>query len=160
MAERVRRLSTSAAAMSAPIAIVAIALFCGQAAAQNVAGSCALAASRPAFSDAQLLHGFPDKATYDRRRDAALEPGRKATRASQEHLESLRRQRKEFAAGIDGYPDRPLPSALQGEIDKRDAAIASQEALLLEQRCYLGHLTERYDRALVRLGPLWAAGNP
>jgi hypothetical protein len=146
--------------MRTHIAIVAVVIACSQAEAQGVAPSCPPVASRPAFSDGQLLQRFPDKATYERRRYAALEPGRKAVRESQERLESLRRQRSDFNATLEPSPNRSLPDALQRDIDARDAAIAAQEALVREQQCHLEYLTESYDRAAVRLGPLWAAKAP
>jgi hypothetical protein len=135
-------------------AAVAVALACGQAIAQTAA-SCAPVAGARAFSDAELLRRFPDQPTYNRFRYAALEPGRKAMRVSQERLDLLRKERRELDATNPSPDGSPLPLKLRQALDVSSASIAAQEALMAEQQCNLERQTEIYDRAASRLGALW-----
>jgi hypothetical protein len=115
-----------------------------------------VAATR-SFSDAELLRRFPDQATYNHFRTNALGPVRRALRASQARLDELLKERRDFDATFDPYPNRPIPAKLQQSIDARNAEITALEALVHDQQCNLERQTEIYDRAAVRLEPRWAA---
>jgi hypothetical protein len=134
---------------------IAAAIACGQVTAQGVVSSCAPVATARTFSDAEMLSRFPDQAAFDRHRAGALEPGRKAVRASQQRLDSLLKERRDFDDTFD--PSSPIPARVQQSIDARNTSIAAQEALLREQQCHLERQTEIYDRAAAWLERLWPA---
>jgi len=124
-----------------------------------------LAEERSAMADAirrdrNLIKRFPDEASHQRAREAALDTVRRAIRASEFRLRELANERKPLLSEAEFYQDRPLPPKLKQQLDANDASGEAQRSSSANQEAELGRVTKLYDLELERLRRLWAGAVP
>jgi hypothetical protein len=110
--------------------------------------------------DRNLLQRYPNKASHDRAREAALEPVRRSLRLSEERLKLLDKERKPLLDEMEFYVGKPLPGKLKMAFDANDAAVDAQRALIANQQAELVRLNKLYDDELQRLKALWGGAAP
>lgn len=110
--------------------------------------------------DRNLKARFPDEATHQRAREAALDTVKLAIRASSLRLEALGLDRKPLLDEAEFYQGKPLPPDLKAQLDANDAAFAAQRAAMRTQEAELERINRLYDAELDRLRQLWAGALP
>jgi hypothetical protein len=110
--------------------------------------------------DRNLLNRFPDEATHQRAREAALDDVRKAVRNSEERLKLLAAERKPLLDEAEFYVDRELPAKLRQALDGNDASVEAQRTLVVNQQAEIVRINRLYDVELERLKRLWAGALP
>jgi hypothetical protein len=110
--------------------------------------------------DRNLLNRFPDEATHQRAREAALDDVRKAVRNSEERLKLLAAERKPLLDEAEFYVDRELPAKLRQALDGNDASVEAQRTLVVNQQAEMVRINKLYDVELERLKRLWAGALP
>lgn len=110
--------------------------------------------------DRNLLNRFPDEATHQRAREAALDDVRKAVRNSEERLKSLAAERKPMLDEAEFYVGRKLPAKLRQALDGNDASVEAQRTLVANQQTEIVRINKLYDAELERLKRLWAGAPP
>lgn len=110
--------------------------------------------------DRNLVNRFPDQATHDKARNAALDTVRLAIRASELRLEALALDRKPLLDEAEFYVGKPLPAALKAQLDGNDAAVAAQRNAMRTQEAELDRINALYDAELAHLRKLWAGAPP
>ena len=124
-----------------------------------------LAAIRQAQQDAirrdrNLKTRYPDEASHQRAREAALDTVRQALRSSEARIEELRREREPLMAETEFYVGRELPAKLRQQLDANDAAAEAQRVAIGAHRAELDRINRFYDIELERLRKLWGGAAP
>jgi len=110
--------------------------------------------------DRNLIARYPDEASHQKAREAALDTVRLAMRASESRLEALTAERKPLAQEAEFYKGKQLPPKLKQQIDANDAATDAQRAAVHNQQAELERISRLYDAELARLKKLWAGAPP
>jgi hypothetical protein len=110
--------------------------------------------------DRNLMQRFPNEASHNKAREAALDPVRRSLRLSESRLELLAKERKPLMDETEFYVGKPLPGKLKMQIDANDAAVDAQRALIANQQAEVARINDRYDIELQRLKLLWAGAAP
>ena len=110
--------------------------------------------------DRNLLNRFPDEATHQRAREAALDDVRKALRNYEERLKALAAERKPLQDEAEFYVGREPPAKLRQAFDANDAAVEAQRTLIANQQAETVRINKLYDVELDRLKRLWAGAQP
>ena len=110
--------------------------------------------------DRNLLNRFPDEATHQRAREAALDDVRKALRNYEERLKALAAERKPLQDEAEFYVGRELPAKLRQAFDANDAAVEAQRTLIANQDAEMVRINKLYDVELERLKRLWSGAQP
>lgn len=105
--------------------------------------------------DRHLLARYPDEATHQRARDAALEPTVQALHMNTRRMDELQAQAKQLANEAEFYRGKSMPAALRAKIDSNLASIEAHKSAAETQQAELKRQTARYDEELVRLRTLW-----
>lgn len=109
-----------------------------------------------------LLIRYPNKATHDKERAAALGQIKVVRQAAANRVEELLRQRTAIADELEFYkknPDRaPLSVRLQAEDINQSLAI--QIRFIADQDAELKRVNTRFDQELIRLQQLWTLQKP
>ncbi len=124
-----------------------------------------LAEQRAAQADAvrrdrNLMARFPDEATHQRAREAALDTVRLAMRATELRVRELQTERKPLMDELEFYPGRQPPPKLRTALDANDAAMDAQRAVSSTQEAELDRINRRFDVELERLRRLWSGAPP
>jgi hypothetical protein len=86
-------------------------------------------------ADRLLVSRFPNQAAHDKARQEALDGASTAIRIAEQRILLLEAERKKLADEAEFYPGgRPMPPKLKSDIDRNDAALKAQRALLLNQQ--------------------------
>lgn len=107
-------------------------------------------------NDRNLLGRFPNEASHQTARAAALEPILLALKNAEKRTLDLQRERRKLDDEAEFYKGRALPRALQV---RRDDNQASHEAQITSTRSHaaeLARINALYDEELSRLRRLWA----
>lgn len=107
-------------------------------------------------NDRNLLGRFPNEASHQTARAAALEPILLALKNAEKRTLDLQRERRKLDDEAEFYKGRALPRALQV---RRDDNQASREAQITSTRSHaaeLARINALYDEELSRLRRLWA----
>jgi hypothetical protein len=120
---------------------------------------------RAAYADAvrrdrNLIARFPDQASHERAREAALDTVRVAMRTSALRMSALEAERKPLLDEAEFFAVRTLPAGLKAQLDANDAAMAAQRAAMQTQEAELERINRLYDTELDRLRLLWAGAAP
>lgn len=124
-----------------------------------------LAAAREARREAEradklLLQRYPDEASHDKARQAAVEPLRSTMTQSEQRLRALAAERKPLDDEAEFYKGKALPLKLKHQFDAIEAAAEAQRVLLANQQAELARVNGLYDAELERLKRLWAGAEP
>ena len=106
--------------------------------------------------DRNLLIRFPNEASHQKAREAALDDIRQAIGRSQVRLKDLAIERKPLLSEAEFYVNRTLPPLLKQQLDANDASTDAQRALVQNQQVELGRINATFDAELSRLRKLWA----
>lgn len=110
--------------------------------------------------DRLLIARFPDQATHDKARVAALDTVKLAIRASSLRLEALGLDRKPLLDEAEFYAGKALPAPLKQQLDANDASFAAQRSAMQTQEAELVRINKLYDAELNHLKRLWAGAAP
>jgi hypothetical protein len=110
--------------------------------------------------DRNLLARFPNEATHNKARDAALIATRSGIQASEQRLADLQKERKPLLDEAEFYQGKNLPGKLKSQIESVDVSIEAQRALIVNQQAEVGRVTALFDAELARLKRLWAGADP
>lgn len=110
--------------------------------------------------DRTLMQRYPNEATHQRARAAALDDAHKAMRLSERRIQDLGAERKPLLDEAEFYKGRALPAKLKQSLDANDAAVEAQQVLVENQKAELVRINARFDAELTRLRKLWAGAAP
>jgi hypothetical protein len=110
--------------------------------------------------DRNLLSRYPNEATHQRAREAALDTVRQAVRASEVRLRELSNERRPLANEAEFYQGKSLPPKLKAQLDANDAASEAQRSAATNQEAELVRINRLYDAELERLRKLWGGAQP
>jgi hypothetical protein len=110
--------------------------------------------------DRSLMLRYPNEASHQRARNAALDDANKAMRISERRIKDLTVERKPLLDEGEFYKGRPLPAKLKQALDANDAGIEAQQVLVENQKAELVRINARFDAELARLKKLWAGATP
>lgn len=110
--------------------------------------------------DRALVLRYPNEASHQRARNAALDDANKAMRISERRIKDLTAERKPLLDEAEFYKGRPLPAKLKQSLDANDASIEAQHVLIENQKAELVRINKGFDAELARLRKLWAGTAP
>ena len=107
--------------------------------------------------DRTLFNRYPDRASHDKVRTAALEPVNDIVKTATQRSEDLAAQRKGIMTELEFYKNSPgkVPPALKRRLDETDAHISTQKRLLADKDAEKKRITERFDAELTKLKARW-----
>ncbi|UUX96266.1 hypothetical protein [Aquabacterium sp. J223] len=105
--------------------------------------------------DRNLVNRYPDEASHQRAREAALDTARGAMRVSENRLRDLTAERKPLLDEAEFYQGKPLPAKLKRALDANDASAEAQRQAIANQQAELERINQLYDVELARLKRLW-----
>lgn len=109
-----------------------------------------------------LVARYPDKATHDIERNAALLMVDEVTATAEKRIVELKEQRKTFDLEMEFYKKDPnkAPMALRRKIGENEDSIAEQQRFILGQDQEKRKVNQRFDVELAKLKVLWEAYKP
>jgi Domain of unknown function (DUF4124) len=110
--------------------------------------------------DRNMVARYPDEATHQKAREAALDTVRVAIKTTEQRLRDLAAERKPLADEAEFYQGRVMPSKLKTQIDANDAAREAQRSAVANQEAELARINSLYDAELLRLRKLWSGAPP
>jgi hypothetical protein len=109
-------------------------------------------------ADQTLLSRYPNPATHDAARQAALAEIEATLKISQARLDALLAERQRLRNEAEFYPKGDLPAKLKRDIDANTALINAQTEAIAGQKDNAAQKTAFYDGELARLKVLWQRG--
>ena len=105
-----------------------------------------------------LLARYPDRATHDRERVAALAQVDDVIAAANKHTLELESQRKKLELELEFYKADPskVPGKLKRQVEENNQQIEGQRRFVVNQEAEKKRVNTRYDEELVKLKALWA----
>lgn len=110
--------------------------------------------------DRNLLSRYPNLASHNRAREAALDDVRKAVKASEQRLAAIEAERKPLLSEAEFYKGKQLPAKLKTQLEFIDVTAEAQRTLVQNQQAEVVRITALYDQELERLKRLWAGAQP
>ena len=110
--------------------------------------------------DRNLMLRYPNEATHDKAREAALDDVRKGIALSERHLKELLEERKPLLAETEFYKGKRLPFKLKSKLEANDAQQQAQKDIIQNQSNEIARVNALYDAELARLKRLWAGAAP
>ena len=110
--------------------------------------------------DRNLVARYPNEATHNKAREAALDTVRLAIKATELRVKELASERRPMVDEAEFYKGKTLPARLKQQLDSNDAAVAAQHQAAANQSLELARITRLYDAELERLRRLWAGSAP
>ena len=106
-----------------------------------------------------LVARYPDKATHDIERNAALLMVDEVTATAEKRIGELKEQRKAFDLEMEFYKKDPnkAPMALRRKIGENEDSIAELQRFVLSQDQEKRRVHQRFDVELAQLRKLWDA---
>jgi len=111
--------------------------------------------------DRALKIRYPDRASHNKARVAALEQVNETIKTATKRTQELADQRASIGAELDFYKNSPgkLPPALKRRVDQTDANIAEQKRLMADKEAEKISITQRFDAEMVKLQPRWGVAD-
>jgi hypothetical protein len=106
--------------------------------------------------DRNLVSRFPNEASHNRAREAALDAVRSAMKATEQRSAELAAARKPLDEESEFYKGKSIPMQLRQQIDANDAAVEAQKSAVVNQQAEMVRINRLYDEELARLRKLWA----
>ena len=110
--------------------------------------------------DRNLLRRFPDEASHQKARAAALSDLRKSVERSERRLAELAAERKPLEDEAEFYKGTVVPGKLRQQLDANDASVEAQRTLVQNQQSDMVRINSHYDMELTRLKRLWSGSPP
>lgn len=109
-----------------------------------------------------LLVRYPDRATHDTERAAALGQIAVVRQAAVNRVEELQRQRAAVLEEMEFYKKDPskAPLSLRQQVEEVAHSLAVQARFIADQDDELKRVNQRFDEQLARLTQLWAQQPP
>jgi len=106
-----------------------------------------------------LIARYPDKATHDAERAAALESVDAVAATAVNRINELKDRRKAIDAEMEFYQKDPAkaPMSLRRKLVSNDADIEEQQRFIAAQGQEKNRISKRFDAELAQLKQLWAA---
>lgn len=119
-------------------------------------------AAEEKLRDRALLKRYPDRASHDKERAAALEVVDEVIKTAAKRAEDLTGQRKGIVTELEFYKTTPgkAPPALKRRLDETDGNIAAQKRLLADQEAEKKRIIQRFDTEAAKLKPQWDVAGP
>ena len=107
--------------------------------------------------DRVLMTRYPDRASHDKQRVAALEVVDEVIKTATKRTLELTDQRAAIGTELDFYKSSSgkVPSAIKRRLDETDASLATQKRLINDQEAEKKRITERFDTEATKLKPRW-----
>ena len=108
--------------------------------------------------DRVLLARYPDKATHDAERAAAVALIDEVSDAAAGHILALRQQRQTLDVEMEFYRKNPskVPMTLRRQLAENDESVQEQQRFLAGQAQEKRRIHQRFDAELAQLRRLWA----
>lgn len=108
--------------------------------------------------DRALLARYPDRATHDKERSAALASVDEVIRTANKRTEELKSDRKKIDAELEFYKGdaAKVPPQVKRRIEENEQLVAAQKRFIANKEDEKKRIGARYDEELGRLKPLWA----
>jgi hypothetical protein len=105
-----------------------------------------------------LLTRYPNRATHDKERQAAIVLADEAIAAGLKSIDELVAERKQLDAQFEFYANDPskVPAKLKRQIQENEQHIEAQRRFVANQETEKKRVTAMFDEDLARLKPLWA----
>ena len=105
-----------------------------------------------------LLTRYPNRASHDQERVAALAQISVVRKAALNRVKELERERKELASELEFYAKDPakVPPSLKRLIEENTHSMAVQQRFIAEQDEEMQRVNNRFNEELKRLQQLWA----
>ena len=110
--------------------------------------------------DRNLLQRYPDAASHERAREAALADLNAAIKQSEQRQRDLVLERKPLLDEAEFYKGKTMPAKLRQQFDANDGATAAQRDAQVTQKAEMERVTKLFDAELTRLKRLWAGAVP
>ena len=110
--------------------------------------------------DRNLRNRYPNEASHQKARLAALDDLQRTLELSQRRLESLATEKKPLLEEAEFYVGRAMPTRLKQQLEGIDATAEAQRALIQNQQAETLRINSTYDAELARLRQLWAGAAP
>lgn len=113
---------------------------------------------RDALRDQALGLRYPQPASHDKARDAALASHQEAIRIGQQRLKTLAEQRTAAELDMEFYKADPnkAPAALKRQFVDIDRGVAAQHRFIADQEAETLEVRKRFDEERARLQKIWA----
>jgi hypothetical protein len=107
--------------------------------------------------DRALMMRYPDRASHDKERAAALGPSLAASAGTAKRLQELAEQRKGIVSELEFYKSAPgkVPPALKRRLDETDGAMSEQKRMAAELEAEKKRINQRFDDEAAKLKPQW-----
>lgn len=107
--------------------------------------------------DRALRIRYPDRASHDKERGAALQRVSDIIETATKRVQELTDQRKAIDTELDFYKNSPgkVPPAIKRRLDETDASIASQKRLIADQEAEKKRIPQRFDMEAAILKQHW-----
>ena len=107
--------------------------------------------------DRALMTRYPDRASHDKERAAALQQTTALSAGALKRLQELTEQRKGIVDELAFYKSSPgkAPPTLKRRLDETDGNIAAQKRLMAEQDVEKKRINARFDEEQTKLKPQW-----
>jgi hypothetical protein len=119
-----------------------------------------LAQAEAVRRDRHLVSRYPDEASHNKAREAALDTVRLALHASEKRIEELAQERKPMLQEAEFYKGKAMPVKLRQALEANEAAASAQRDTIATQQAELERVNKLYDAELARLKRLWAGATP
>jgi hypothetical protein len=110
--------------------------------------------------DRNLRMRYPNEASHQKARLAALDDLKRTLQLSQRRLEALAAEKKPLLEEAEFYVGRTMPTRLKQQLDGIDATAEAQRALIQNQQAETLRINASFDAELARLRKLWAGAPP
>jgi hypothetical protein len=110
--------------------------------------------------DRNLMVRFPNEASHEKARNAALDDVRAALQRSERRLADLAAERKPLLDEAEFYRKRQLPAKLKQQLESNDTAADAMRVLVQNQQAEIVRINGLFDVELDRLRKLWAGAAP
>lgn len=120
----------------------------------------ALARQEAARRDRNLMRRYPNQASHDAARNAALDDVRQSIAITERRLKALAAERQPLLESASSYVKTPVPLKLRQQLNANEAATQAQRDLVQTQQAELVRLNDLYDAELALLKRLWAGQAP
>jgi len=108
--------------------------------------------------DRVLVTRYPDRASHDKQRMAALEVVDDVIKTATKRTLELTDQRKTIGTELDFYKSSPgkVPPAIKRRLEETDTNLATQKRLITDHEAEKKRITERFDTEATKLKPQWS----
>lgn len=106
-----------------------------------------------------LLARYPNRASHDKERAAALQQIDEVIRVVIKRSQELADQRKSMGLELEFYKNdiNKAPLALKNRVEENDQSMTTQKRFLADQEAERRRVSQRFDEELAKLDPLWSS---